>query len=340
MQQAVRNYNDRYHSTIKRRPNDVQSHSINFDEVRANLKKTKEKWINKTNEKREEYNEKRTTGFLKNYKAARLKHQPRFVKGKLQNVHPSNIKRPLKFNILPIEKDYPDNRTELPDLTEEQLSIINTAINEGPDDEVLTSKFRMDITRRDIKSLKNNKWLNDKIIEFYLKLIVERSKESNFPNSPKVFAMNTFFATRLLNVGYQSIKRWTRSVNIFDYDILLIPVHVNQNHWAISIIDFPNKTMKYYDSLGVPNAQILETLEEYLRNESMDKPQIPFDTSNFIKDAAANTPQQENANDCGVFSCSIAENISKHRQILFTQENIPYIRKRMIVEIIQGKLLT
>ena len=35
---------------------------------------------------------------------------------------------------------------------------------------------RMDITRKDIDTLKGLNWLNDEIINFYMQMIVERSK--------------------------------------------------------------------------------------------------------------------------------------------------------------------
>ena len=39
-----------------------------------------------------------------------------------------------------------------------------------------TSFLRMDITRKDIDTLKGLNWLNDEIINFYMQMIVERSK--------------------------------------------------------------------------------------------------------------------------------------------------------------------
>ena len=38
------------------------------------------------------------------------------------------------------------------------------------------SFLRMDITRKDIDTLKGLNWLNDEIINFYMQMIVERSK--------------------------------------------------------------------------------------------------------------------------------------------------------------------
>ena len=53
----------------------------------------------KQNSKREEYQERREEGFIKNYKSLRHKEEPKFRKFRLENVHTSNIKRPLKFSV-------------------------------------------------------------------------------------------------------------------------------------------------------------------------------------------------------------------------------------------------
>lgn len=97
IQKAIRNYNDRFHSTIKFTPYEVHNNKVNQDVVRRNLEQIKEKTIVKLNRSREEYTEQRTEGFIKNYKAVRHKEQPKYRKHKLDKVHPSNIKRPLKF---------------------------------------------------------------------------------------------------------------------------------------------------------------------------------------------------------------------------------------------------
>lgn len=98
IQRAVRNYNERYHSAIKCTPNEVQQGKIDEDKIRKNLEENKKKIIDKVNNCREDYKEKRQEGFIKNYKALRHKEQPKYKKAKLENVHPCNIKRPLKFS--------------------------------------------------------------------------------------------------------------------------------------------------------------------------------------------------------------------------------------------------
>lgn len=98
MQQAVRNYNERFHSTIKTSPQQVQTGKISLERVYENLKSTKKKRLIKLNTKREDYEERRTSGFIKNYKAVRHKHQPKYKKAKLDKIHITNVKRPLKFS--------------------------------------------------------------------------------------------------------------------------------------------------------------------------------------------------------------------------------------------------
>lgn len=98
VQRTVRNYNERYHSSIKYTPNEVQEGKVEEKKVKKNLEDNKLRKINKLNKSREEYTENRSEGFVKNYKAVRHKEQPKYRKLKLKNIHPSNIKRPLKFS--------------------------------------------------------------------------------------------------------------------------------------------------------------------------------------------------------------------------------------------------
>lgn len=62
IQQSIRNYNERYHSTIKYTPNEIQTHKANLNKVKEHLRKV----VSERN--------------IKNYKATRLKHQTKLVK--------------------------------------------------------------------------------------------------------------------------------------------------------------------------------------------------------------------------------------------------------------------
>lgn len=66
IQKAIRNYNNRFHSTIKCTPNEVHENKIDLGIVKKNLETAKHKIINKLNESRENYEEKRPEGFIEN----------------------------------------------------------------------------------------------------------------------------------------------------------------------------------------------------------------------------------------------------------------------------------
>ena len=55
---------------------------------------------------------------------------------------------------------------------------INEATNPNPPMAVLSSAFKLDITRKDIRTLVGLEWLNDEIINFYMNMLVDRAEKS------------------------------------------------------------------------------------------------------------------------------------------------------------------
>ena len=96
------------------------------------------------------------------------------------------------------------------------------------------------ISQHDLLTLTGLRWLNDMIIEFYLQMVANRSKEESFKKLrfPSLYPMNTYFFTRLCLGGYEKVKMWTKNVDIFSYDMLCIPVHHTDIHWTVIIVDF------------------------------------------------------------------------------------------------------
>ncbi|KAJ7325007.1 hypothetical protein JRQ81_018027 [Phrynocephalus forsythii] len=140
-----------------------------------------------------------------------------------------------------------DKATEgLPALTEDMEREIANVLSHGEDDEILTSAFKLNVTRGDIQTLKNQQWLNDVVINFYMNLLVERNKRPGFPN---LYAFSTFFYPKLNLAGYNAVRRWTKEVDIFQYDMILVPIHIRV-HWALVVIDMRRETITYFDSMG------------------------------------------------------------------------------------------
>ncbi|XP_023579389.1 sentrin-specific protease 1 isoform X2 [Octodon degus] len=231
----------------------------------------------------------------------------------------------------------PDSEDDFPEITEEMEKEIKNVFRNGNQDEVLSEAFRLTITRKDIQTLNHLNWLNDEIINFYMNMLMERSKEKGLPS---VHAFNTFFFTKLKTAGYQAVKRWTKKVDVFSVDLLLVPIHLGV-HWCLAVVDFRKKNITYYDSMGGLNNEACRVLLQYLKQESIDKKRKEFDTNGWqlFSKKSQEIPQQMNGSDCGMFACKYADCITKDRPINFTQQHMPYFRKRMVWEILHRKLL-
>ncbi|XP_039564424.1 sentrin-specific protease 1 isoform X3 [Passer montanus] len=181
---------------------------------------------------------------------------------------------------------------DFPEITEEMEKEIKSLFRGGNQDEVLSEAFRLTITRKDIQTLNNLNWLNDEIINFYMNLLMERSKDKDLP---AVHAFNTFFFTKLKTAGYQAVKRWTKKVDIFSVDLLLVPIHLGV-HWCLAVVDFRKKTITYYDSMGGINSEACRILLQYLKQESLDKKRKEFDTNGWalLSKKSQEIPQQMN----------------------------------------------
>ncbi|XP_022672379.1 sentrin-specific protease 1-like isoform X2 [Varroa destructor] len=220
-------------------------------------------------------------------------------------------------------------------LTDEMLARAITALN-APRNETLSELLRLEITRNDLETLTGLNWLNDNVINFYLTMIVERSKENS--SLPKTYAFSTFFVTTLEQKGYAGVRRWTKKVDLFSHDIVLVPVHLGM-HWCMAVIDIRHTTIKYYDSMGKRNDRCLRDLLDYLVSEMKDKKKEPLDISEWKLVNVEGLPQQNNGSDCGMFACKYAEYASRDARLNFTQGDMPYFRKRMIVELLDRKLM-
>ncbi|XP_043286871.1 sentrin-specific protease 1-like [Venturia canescens] len=127
---------------------------------------------------------------------------------------------------------------------------------------------RKRIKKEDLETLDEGKCLNDEIINSYLDLICKRETFGQ-----RVYGMNSFFFPRLYVNGYPAIKRWTKKVNLFEFEKVMVPIHLG-HHWCLAVIDLKKKTISYYDSLGGENPQYLENLFQYLILEAGEKGKI------------------------------------------------------------------
>ncbi|KAL9656639.1 hypothetical protein ABK040_002910 [Willaertia magna] len=203
--------------------------------------------------------------------------------------------------------------------------------------EVLVTKYNVDMTRDKLLCLKDGEWLNDEVINFYLNMIKDRNDRNT--KLPKCHLFTTFFYSTLMRnnrYGYSNVKRWTRKIDLFEFHKIIIPIHLGV-HWTLAIINLRDERFEYYDSMGgkATGTQILKDLERYIQDESLDKKNVALDTSHWKHyiPGPRHVPQQLNSWDCGVFTCKFANFLSQDLPLSFSQDDMPYFRKRMVLEI-------
>lgn len=70
------------------------------------------------------------------------------------------------------------------------------------------------------------------VINFYLNLVMARTEQQACGR--KVYCFSTFFFPKLHGGGHTAVRRWTKSVDLFLYDIILIPLHLGV-HWSLAV---------------------------------------------------------------------------------------------------------
>ncbi|XP_010749399.3 sentrin-specific protease 2 [Larimichthys crocea] len=234
---------------------------------------------------------------------------------------------------------------DVPRLTKDMTVEVSCALAQSDPNLVLSAAFKLRITQRDLATLQEGGWLNDEVINFYLSLIMERC--SGEATALKVYSFSTFFFPKLRGGGgsgqaggHAAVKRWTKAVDLFLYDLILVPLHLGV-HWAMAVIDFKSKTVKSYDSMGQRHDDISSLLLVYLKEEHKAKKGRELDAAKWTVGSlrATEIPQQRNGSDCGVFACKYADYIAKGRPLTFKQCHMPLFRKLMIWEILNKKLL-
>ncbi|KAJ7357153.1 cysteine proteinase [Mycena albidolilacea] len=219
---------------------------------------------------------------------------------------------------------------------------------------VISKYAREQVNDQDIVRLKPLKWLNDEVINFYGALILgrsESSKENPTTNGKAgkgkkpldVHYFSTFFWTKLEKEGYEKgrLAKWTKKIDIFSKDTILIPVNHGNVHWTAAAINFRQKRIESFDSMLDDRSRVFKLLRQYVDLEHRNKKKAPFDFTGWEDYTSADTPMQENGFDCGVFTCQFLESLSRGVDSFnFSQKDILYLRRRMVWEIGNATLRT
>ena len=223
-------------------------------------------------------------------------------------------------------------------LPHEMTLLAETYFSESmPQDRILIDKFNHKITGRTLATLRDGKWLNDEVINFYMLLLQHRDDSilnTMLPQYRPSRFFPSFFITKLLTkrldkYDYRQVKRWTRSIDVFDFEKLYFPINVSNSHWTLAVVYMQTRRIQYYDSLLNTTTIYLTALKRWIQDEHADKKGIPLlnnDEWEVVPCSSETTPKQTNGYDCGVFTIMSADLISRNLDIMLLSQNYMIVR--------------
>ncbi|XP_071677588.1 uncharacterized protein [Lolium perenne] len=185
------------------------------------------------------------------------------------------------------------------------------------------------ISGRDVDLLLPETFVNDTIIDFYIKYLSARIKTTE---RSKYHFFNSFFFRKLADLdkdqgrapegrsAFLRVRKWTRKINIFAKDFLFIPVNFSL-HWSLIVICHPGEVVTseddeaekhgkvpcilHMDSLKGSHSGLKDIIQSYLWEEWKERhPESGLDISDKflnLRFVSLELPQQDNSFDCGLF---------------------------------------
>ncbi|XP_076018110.1 uncharacterized protein LOC143009898 isoform X2 [Genypterus blacodes] len=164
-------------------------------------------------------------------------------------------------------------------------------------------KGGISVTMDDLQCLDSGQYLNDVIIDFYLKYLLHNASAAV---AERCYIFSSFFYNQLARGNnaskasandicqrqwrHQRVKNWTRHVDIFKKDFLFVPVN-QEAHWFLVLICFPGLDETNHEAWTGPVSQMGK------RPRRLPVVQCPEDSHSSKSDDAEASPSQKTSDN-------------------------------------------
>ncbi|KAJ5919982.1 hypothetical protein N7454_009817 [Penicillium verhagenii] len=134
-----------------------------------------------------------------------------------------------------------------------------------------SGKKRAEVSVEDRDRLREDEFLNDNLIGFYLRFLQDHLERTNEAAAKRIYFFNSFFFATLTNtakgdrgINYSGVEKWTRNIDLFSYDYIIVPINQNA-HWYVAIIcNLP--------SLNIPPPGIVDQFLASMNDKKLSTP--------------------------------------------------------------------
>ncbi|GAD96850.1 Ulp1 protease, putative [Paecilomyces variotii No. 5] len=103
-------------------------------------------------------------------------------------------------------------------------------------------KKKAEVDVHDLERLRDGEFLNDNLVGFYLRFLEHHLERTSPETAKKIYFFNSYFFETLTNlprgkrgINYEGVQKWTRNVDIFSHDYIIVPINESA-HWYVAII--------------------------------------------------------------------------------------------------------
>lgn len=161
-------------------------------------------------------------------------------------------------------------------------------------------KRKAEVDSHDFERLRDGEFLNDNIIGFYLRFLEHHLERTNQDVAKRIYFFNSYFFATLTNtprgkrgINYEGVEKWTRTVDIFSYDYIVVPINESA-HWYLAIIcNLPSLRRTLEDSPEFEGFPDDEKEDASTEAKTVDREEIPETPEAVAEEDPVKKPETE-----------------------------------------------
>lgn len=124
-------------------------------------------------------------------------------------------------------------------------------------------KKKAEVSVHDRDRLRDYEFLNDNLIGFYMRFLQDHLERTNKEAARRIYFFNSYFFDTLTKtpkgergINYSGVEKWTRGVDLFSYDYIVVPINQDA-HWYVAIIcNLPSLNLGAAEPVGLSSAAV------------------------------------------------------------------------------------